>query len=177
MQSLQICSEAPGRAPPTTWQRRCSHSALRLACSILMETLEDFKHFGANLPSVFEDKQASPEKDVPSFPQFRRLPLELRLAIWEYALPEAAVIPRVWNNDKQTFGLSRPVPSVLQVCLESRHALITCCPEHDKSGTKYQLTSNPGGVFVNWARDSIWISRGCELQHLACHCVVLVRLG
>jgi hypothetical protein len=61
---------------------------------------------------------------------------------------------------------------VLQACRESRYSL-TPDPEEeprDRRVIKHQVvdiygkTGAQAGVYVNWATDSVWIQRGCELR-------------
>lgn len=130
-----------------------------------MSPVEGWEYLNAISTSVLEVEDISSRTEVPCFPQFSSLPAELRLAIWENALPGAAVVPRVWNNDEQRFTLFRRTPAVLQACRESRHGLTRNKPTHDRPGVKYQLTSALDGAYINWTRDSIWISRGCQLLH------------
>lgn len=129
---------------------------------------------------VFQDDQSAtnsamqldslsnkPHQEVgSSFPQFPRLPLELRYLVWEAAIPEPAIVPRSWNS---TFGytLQRSVPSVLQACSESRRLLIAPArSSHAASSPKYQLVQRHGrndeGVYLNWRAESMWIYRGCK---------------
>ena len=62
-----------------------------------------------------------PDFYMPKFPQFRRLPFELRLMVWEFA----ARVPRVveFNSCKKRFKLASrtSVPAFLHVNKESRN--------------------------------------------------------
>lgn len=108
------------------------------------------------------------EETLSQFPQFQRLPLEIRYLIWEAAVPESTVVPRTWNNAKFRYNLQRSVPAVLQACAESRSLLVPQ-PGSRTGGIapKYELVQTRGredeGVYMNFDKDSIWIYRGCEL--------------
>ncbi|KAH7418707.1 hypothetical protein BKA64DRAFT_655026 [Cadophora sp. MPI-SDFR-AT-0126] len=60
------------------------------------------------------------ESTSPTFPQFPRLPKELRLGIWTLALPGPCTIEQVWNHAKVKWEFVRGIPAVLQACSESR---------------------------------------------------------
>lgn len=98
------------------------------------------------------------------FPQFQRLPVEIRYLIWEAAVPEPTVVPRTWNNAKFRYNLQRSVPAVLQVCAESR-GLLVAQPGAARTA-KYELVQTRGredeGVYMDFDKDSIWVYRGCE---------------
>jgi hypothetical protein len=58
---------------------------------------------------------------VTQFCPFNRLPTELRMKIWSFAVPEPAWIIQVPHTTKWAcFTYTRPVPAILQVCRESR---------------------------------------------------------
>ncbi|KAJ9149498.1 hypothetical protein NKR23_g4353 [Pleurostoma richardsiae] len=130
--------------------------------------------FGDDIVSVFTDDAHTAHAEAArqrTFPQFKDLPAELRLCIWEAALPGPVVVPRIWNNDKGRYGLRRRVPAVLQACRESRYSL-TPDPEEqprDRRVIKHQVvdiygkTGAQAGVYVNWATDSVWIQRGYNI--------------
>lgn len=114
---------------------------------------------------------ASPEKEkLCQFPQFQRLPPEIRYLIWEAAIPEPTVVPRTWNNAKFRYNLQRSVPAVLQACAESRALLVTNPSGAARAASgvalRYELVRTPGredeGVYMDFDRDSIWVYRGCE---------------
>lgn len=112
--------------------------------------------------------RSSKDEESCRFPQFQRLPPEIRFLIWEAAVPEPTVVPRTWNNAKFRYNLRRGVPAVLQACAESRALLVAQEPGAASGGVapKYELVRMPGredeGVYMNFERDSIWIYRGCE---------------
>lgn len=122
---------------------------------------------------------SSSEEEAPSrFPQFQRLPVEIRYLIWEAAGPEPTVVPRTWNNAKFRYNLQRSVPAVLQACAESR-GLLAAQPGAVRApgaGPKYELVRTRGredeGVYMDFDRDSIWVYRGCEFHPdlLSCTC-------
>lgn len=109
----------------------------------------------------------SNEEKSCQFPQFQRLPSEIRYLIWESAVPETTVVPRTWNNAKFRYNLRRGVPAVLQACAESRALLVAQQPRPAAASVapKYELVRIPGredeGVYMDFDRDSIWIYRGC----------------
>lgn len=125
------------------------------------------------------------EKDSSQFPQFQRLPPEIRYLVWEAAVPEATVVPRTWNNAKFRYNLQRGVPAVLQACAESRALLVAQQPGAGRAASgggggggvappKYELVRTPGredeGVYMDFDRDSIWVYRGCEFDiHFLAH--------
>lgn len=142
--------------------------------------IENTRYFSPDILHVFRDGQdantqpnstitlaSMPHHDIPSaFPQFQRLPRELRYLIWEAAVPEPTIIPRTWNSTCG-YKLQRKVPAVLQACYESRRLLITSAESVRKAPTsRYQLVQRRDqrdeGVYLNWRTDSIWIYRGCE---------------
>lgn len=145
---------------------------------------ESTRCFSPDILRVFSDDQDvnmrttpsedfMPEHDASSFfPQFSRLPIELRYQIWEAALPEPTIVPRTWNTPFG-YNLHRKVPEVLQACSESRRLLIA--PAETMQGApslKYQLVRRRDrrdeGVYLNWRTDSIWIYRGCEWAFICC---------
>lgn len=120
-------------------------------------------------PSILSSRPRSPASlsSPSSFPQFQRLPPELRCLIWEAALPEPTVVPRTWNNAKFRYNLQRKVPPVMQACAESRGLLIAPSEETWVSAVpKYQLVQTRGrndeGVYMDFKTDAIWVYRGCK---------------
>lgn len=109
------------------------------------------------------------------FPQFQRLPVEIRYLIWEAAVPESTVVPRTWNNSKFRYNLQRSVPAVLQACAESRNLLVAQPQAGPMAHTspKYELVQTKGredeGVYMNFDKDSIWVYRGCECSNADPH--------
>ncbi|KAI0884787.1 uncharacterized protein GGS22DRAFT_164343 [Annulohypoxylon maeteangense] len=81
---------------------------------------------------------------TPRFPQFRRLPAEVRFMIWDLALPRRMVgLKESFGNDTEEFDNPRyefisklPPPSVAQVCRESR--AIAC-----QSGRLVSIRNSP----------------------------------
>ncbi|KAL1850370.1 hypothetical protein Daus18300_012965 [Diaporthe australafricana] len=122
---------------------------------------------------VSSNSSAASEEPPPSFPQFQRLPVELRYLIWEAAVPEPIVVPRTWNNSKFRYNLQRSVPAVLQACAESRGLLLVPQPGAARAAAaaaapKYELVQMPGredeGVYMDFERDSIWVYRGYDIN-------------
>lgn len=114
------------------------------------------------------NNSAPSDKILSQFPQFQRLPLEIRYLIWEAAVPEPTVVPRTWNNNKFRYNLQGGVPAVLQACAESRGLLVAQPGASRRAGAspKYELVQTRGhkdeGVYMDFEKDSIWVYRGCE---------------
>jgi hypothetical protein len=65
--------------------------------------------------------ESSGNATATDFPQFMKLPLEIRLKIWGYAPPEPmTVLQRVSKFNKSRFTYHRKPPAVLHACRESR---------------------------------------------------------
>ncbi|KKY31003.1 hypothetical protein UCDDA912_g09044 [Diaporthe ampelina] len=101
----------------------------------------------------------------PRFPQFRRLPVEIRHLVWEAAVPGPAVVPRTWDNSRFRYSLQGAVPAVLQACAESRGLLVA---RATRAAPKYELVQTRGredeGVYMDFDRDSIWVYRGYDIN-------------
>ncbi len=101
-----------------------------------------------------------------TFPRFSEFPAEIRLMIWNAALPGTTRVPRDWNETKLHYYLRRRVPAVLQACYESRTALAGV--PGDSHPDKYELVDIRGTLFsinriyINWLKDEVWIRDGCE---------------
>lgn len=120
-------------------------------------------------PLTAKTNSSIPSEEISSqFPQFQRLPLEIRYLIWEAAVPESTVVPRTWNNAKFRYNLQRSAPAVLQACAESRGLLVAQQGSARTGGVapKYEVVQTRGredeGVYMNFDKDSIWVYRGCE---------------
>ncbi|KAH8770009.1 hypothetical protein F5883DRAFT_59907 [Diaporthe sp. PMI_573] len=130
---------------------------------------------GPLTPSPKASTSARSEEKPSQFPQFQRLPPEIRYLIWEAAVPEPTVVPRTWNNAKFRYNLQRGVPAVLQACAESRALLVAQTPgaASGVAPPKYELVRTPGredeGVYMDFDRDSIWVYRGCEFGFSKAH--------
>lgn len=129
---------------------------------------EDRAEAPAN-PLIAKATSSVPSEEILSqFPQFQRLPLEIRYLIWEAAVPEATVVPRTWNNAKFRYNLQRSLPAVLQACPESRSLLVAQpgLVRTEGASPKYELVQTRGredeGVYMDFDKDSIWVYRGCE---------------
>ena len=120
-------------------------------------------------PSVFDGDldHCRPSPIAQQFPSFSKLPAELRLQIWQMALPESTQIRREWNNREFQFTLRRTPPAIIQACIESRRAFIASKPSEENSASKYELVhinkehKNPG-IFIDWKKDALLIHRGCK---------------
>jgi len=118
----------------------------------------------ANAP---EAAGAAPPSDSASFPKFAMLPVEIRLKIWEYALPGPTLIKRDIRVAHRFVGgpARRPIPAVLQACSESRRAFVASPGSSDRNGSKYQLVDLNGDgrrIYVDWSKDDICIFRYCK---------------
>ncbi|KAB5515619.1 hypothetical protein GE09DRAFT_979545 [Coniochaeta sp. 2T2.1] len=102
------------------------------------------------------------------FHLFPLLPPELRLRIWEHALQEPATAHRTWNNDRFSYALRRRVPPVLQACRETRNWFIREPRLGEVPEGRYQLVhsreNQVGGVYLDWAKDGVYICRGCKFR-------------
>lgn len=135
------------------------------------DILHIFREDKAEAPAKTTTSPAAPpDNQIPpkQFPQFQRLPVEVRYLIWEAAVPEPTVVPRTWNNAKFRYNLQGGVPAVLQACAESR-ALLVARPgaaRRGGAGPRYELVQTRGrrdeGVYMDFEKDSIWVYRGCE---------------
>lgn len=132
------------------------------------DILQIFRDDKTEVPAKTNNSAASDEI-LSQFPQFQRLPLEIRYLIWEAAVPESTVVPRTWNNSKFRYNLQRNVPAVLQACAESRGLLVAqpgAAARTASASPKYELVQTKGredeGVYMNFDKDSIWVYRGCE---------------
>ena len=100
------------------------------------------------------------------FHKFCQLPPEVRLVIWEMALPSSITVRREWNSRKARFGLVRDVPGILQACFESRETFTTTKGTGNSIASRYELVnihvSEDTAVYLNWTTDSLWIRRGCR---------------
>lgn len=110
------------------------------------------------LEYIHADSSAAPLE----FHLFPILAPELRFQIWEYALQEPGTAHRTWNDNKFSYSLRRRVPSVLQVCRETRDWFI----QEKVLRGRYQLVrlqeSQDGGVYLDWFKDRVHIYRGCR---------------
>lgn len=166
--STSFCQPKPERhrseliVQPSPIEAR-SMTALDTATEVVSQS------FNPDILLIFSDNATPVSHETHStsaFPQFKRLPAELRCLIWEYAIPDAALIPRSWNNKRFQYNLQRRVPGVLQACAEARELLAARPDEPETRSSRYSLVQTHGektgtGAYVNWKADSIWIHRGC----------------
>ncbi|GKT50806.1 uncharacterized protein ColSpa_10987 [Colletotrichum spaethianum] len=123
----------------------------------------------------------------PVFHYFSSLPPELRTRIWRLAAPKPTVVVRIMNNTTMEYGLRRHVPSLLQVCRESRAELLY--DADDRRGSRVgqfhllhlsrEHKEQGKGVYMNYSDDTLMIYRAPQqaimpdavnfsnLQHLA----------
>ncbi|KUJ24156.1 uncharacterized protein LY89DRAFT_727191 [Mollisia scopiformis] len=59
-------------------------------------------------------------KSLRRFKCFPKLPIELRLKIWDHALPDEHVIEVLWNETTWSFATDCAIPPALHACSESR---------------------------------------------------------
>ncbi len=114
-----------------------------------------------------EESQQQDDQDTPTeFRFFSKLPAELRLRIWELAVPGARALSRQWNNRKFQYSLLGPVPAVLHASQEARQWLTHTASSNRASSTRYDLIGREAGeegkVFINWSQDDVFIDRGCK---------------
>lgn len=136
----------------------------------ILHIFRDDKAEAPASPLIPKTESSCPSEELlAQFPQFQRLPLEIRYLIWEAAVPESTVVPRTWNNSKFRYNLQRSVPAVLQACAESRSLLVAqpgAAARTASASPKYELVQTKGredeGVYMNFEKDSIWVYRGCE---------------
>ncbi|KAJ2899788.1 hypothetical protein MKZ38_002801 [Zalerion maritima] len=114
-----------------------------------------------------EVTKSNPDMSIPpqAFPVFPVLPPEIRLRIYELALPCGTTITRVFNTDEMRYGLRRLVPPILQVCREARYSFRAVGPTDMRRVPFEILSMSPSGrgVCVDWARDSLFIRRGFNI--------------
>lgn len=127
--------------------------------------ISTFHHLDPNI-FVEEFSPSHPSRIPQQFSNFSKLPAELRLQIWQMALPGSTRVRREWNNSKFRFELRRTPPAVLQACIESRMAFKSTKVPSQGSGSGYELvhiTTEPDdpGIFVDWEKDALLIHRGC----------------
>lgn len=99
--------------------------------------------------------------NTPSFPQFRRFPKEIRLSIWECAIPEPRIVHIVQDAATRAMKSYTSIPAILRVNHESlsvaskryRRAFRCCKPGQDKpdEDTSY--------VWFDFERDFLLIDR------------------
>ena len=118
------------------------------------------------LSDYSEESQQHDQKNTPTeFRFFSKLPAELRLRIWELAVPGARALSRQWNNRKFQYSLLGPVPAVLHASQEARQWLTHTAASDRASSTRYELIDREAGegkVFINWSQDDVFIDRGCK---------------
>jgi hypothetical protein len=81
-------------------------------------------------PSTYQDAttQVETAEPITTFTVFRKLPVELRLKIWEYALPGRRVLVLKFYDDyngKNHIECANPPPVISKVCRESRALMKT----------------------------------------------------
>ncbi|TVY47940.1 hypothetical protein LCER1_G009375 [Lachnellula cervina] len=75
----------------------------------------------SNQQNVRAGEEISTDEIITEFPQFTKLPVELRLKIWGYAAPEPmTVLQRPSRKSDGRFTYRRKPPAVLHACRESR---------------------------------------------------------
>ena len=114
-----------------------------------------------------QERQQDDQNTPTEFRFFSKLPAELRLRIWELAVPGARSLSRQWNNRKFQYSLLGPVPAVLHASQEARQWLAHTASSSRASSTRYDLigreeAGEEGKVFINWSQDDVFIDRGCK---------------
>ncbi|KAG4438742.1 hypothetical protein IFR05_005770 [Cadophora sp. M221] len=110
--------------------------------------------------STYNAKSASPsqgEGDTPcqTFTRFSELPSELRLDIWELALPGSRVVELLYNTTNGRPCYSRcPPPIHLSVNKEARQVALK------RYKLSFATSTTPPNVYVNMEIDQIYIGAG-----------------
>lgn len=85
-----------------------------------------------------------------AFPLFAQLPYELRLKVWECALPGPRIVPVRYNRTQKQYTSGAPPPILLHICTESRHKFLSIYE-------KFKLSqSYESSIFVDFTRDTIF---------------------
>ncbi|KAH8881201.1 hypothetical protein GQ53DRAFT_832549 [Thozetella sp. PMI_491] len=116
-------------------------------------------------PDVIDEAAVPPT----TFFIFSLFPLEIRLHVWEFALLDTPrTLRRQWNNDKFHFALRGEVPRLLHVCRETRRWFLKQSDSDKTPPYKYELVrqgpGQEGQVFINWARDDVFIDRAFNIS-------------
>lgn len=114
-------------------------------------------------PDLFQVQLFEQDTNETGLSRFQLFPFlipELRLKIWEYAVPGPAVVCRTWNNAKFDFSLRRPVPAVLHVCREARYWTL-------RRYQRVRQREKEGAIYVDWNKDEVYIRRECMFQKLS----------
>lgn len=140
--------------PVSSWfsDPRPNPPPLRARKTLLTEIFRENTTFNDHIRSVINDyyhvddpellnreHAAESEKPAPTFHQFSLLPLEIREAIWEHAIPSRTLDVREVRNDRRYTCISSavlPIPTIAFVCREA-HAVVM------RLGTRLQLASLP----------------------------------
>ncbi|TGO57999.1 hypothetical protein BOTNAR_0189g00010 [Botryotinia narcissicola] len=97
--------------------------------------------------------------NTPTFPQFRRFPKEIRLSIWERAIPESRIVHIVQDAATRAMKSYTSIPAILRVNSESlsvaskhyRRAFRSCQPGQD------QPDKDTSYVWFDFERDFLLI--------------------
>lgn len=87
---------------------------------------------------------------VDNFSFFTRLPYEIRLKIWEAALPAPRIVPVRYNRLCKQYTSDVPPPALLHACTESRRVFLSVY-ENFRLSQKFDSS-----IFVDFARDTIF---------------------
>lgn len=85
-----------------------------------------------------------------AFTVFMSLPVELRLKIWKYLLPDPRILPIHYNRRSFQYTSDSAPPVLLHICPESRdffletYSLLTLSPRH------------PSTIYVDFLRDTLF---------------------
>ena len=104
------------------------------------------------------------ETPLSIFLPFPRLPQELRLEIWRFALP-ARTIEHTWNNSEFQWEFDAKVPSVLQTVSEARAAFFnTDSPTALKYGMKVEGENLVDDIrpFYYSKLDTLYVRHECQ---------------
>jgi hypothetical protein len=108
------------------------------------------------------------------FPQFPRLPQELRLKIWDVVTdePRAVAIRLIYDMNgipTRGFRSPTPVPAALHVCMESRETALKKYELSFSGHSAYYSLDYPARIWFNFEKDMVYFrNRGT----IGWHCLI-----
>jgi hypothetical protein len=87
---------------------------------------------------------------IDTFALFTSLPSELRIKIWQHALPGPRVVAVRYGRVHDRYISDAPPPALLHVCTESRHVFLSTYENLILSAT------HESSVFVDFKRDTVF---------------------
>lgn len=102
-------------------------------------------------------------KSLSDFTLFLKLPVELRLAIYDKMCDSPRIVEVLWNKDKRYYYTDSEVPLVLQICIESRtYAMRTYHKMFQGTTPTIAQHGNSGvrafGAYINYSLDIVYIT-------------------